>query len=171
MISNNGYGIAFAADNRSMQDGNWQYDSTKPKLAVDPNADPSHLKIFELDGGQQYPIVFNDDKSEILFQIKHKMPWPPMYLCYFYTEDAPSAQAVTIGRYQLNYALMRVNGNTWFEELYTQVDDTYFYIKHRVLYNGSNVGAQTSYGNQFKFRVRMEIIARKAVFLGGSALS
>jgi hypothetical protein len=162
-------GIAFAADNWTMGDKGWQYDSEKPKLTVDPTQLPPHLQLFELDGGTQWAINPGDDKTEIRSQIEHHMPFQPMFLCYFYTEDAPAAFAGNIGQYALNEGLMRYNGATWFEELYTQVDSKYFYIKHRVLYSGFG-GADTSYGSQYKFRVRLEIIARKAVYTGGSLI-
>lgn len=160
-------GVAFAADNRTMQDNDWAYRSDKPKLTVDGNANPPHLKPFELAGGTQFSIVHGDLKQETLMQFEHHLPWPPMFLCYFFTENVPSAFAANIGQYLLNQAQMRYNGDTWFEWLQASVDAKYFYIKHYVQYNGgTDVGAQTSYGSQYQFRVRLEIIARKATFTG-----
>lgn len=168
----NGFGVAFASENRSMQDKDWQYRSDKSKLTVDPNQHPSHLQLFDQDGGTQWSISHGDSRLEILYRQKHNMPWPPMFLCYFFTADAPAASVGLIGLYALNQGLMRFNGDTWFEELYTEVDDTWFYIKHHVAYNGGvDIGAQVANGSAFKFRIRLEIIARKAVFLGGPSFT
>jgi hypothetical protein len=156
-------GIAFAADNRSMQDGHWQYESDKPKLTVDPTPKPPHLQLFELSGGTPLSMPDGFLKQETLVAFKHGFKFPPMFLCYFFTENAPALFAANIGQYTLNRGQMRYNALPWSEWLQASVDDTWFYIKHFA----QNTGApDTSYGSQYQFRVRLEIIARKAVFTG-----
>lgn len=157
------FGIAFAQQNRSMQDRAWQYDTNRPKLTVDPR--DGYLQIQELTGGTPWTINPADKKSEILFQFQHDLPWPPAFLCYFYIEDAPSARASFVNLYSGDVAWMETDDVQWDEVVAASVDENYFYIKHFANYQAGS-GAVTTWGNQYKFRVRFEIMDHQAVYTG-----
>lgn len=162
----NNMGIAFAADRHGMEDRRWQYDTGKPKLTVDPDQLPPHLRIIDdFLGGTQWSVPAGSTNQEVLLEFEHHLPYPPMFLCYFFTRDAAALFAANIGQYTLNYGLMRYNALPWSEELYAKVDSKYFRIYHHVD-NTIGGGTITAYGSQYKFRIRLEIIARPAVNLG-----
>lgn len=163
------FGVAFSNKDKDMGDGFWGYDSRKKKWTVDVRADPKHLDVFELDGGTK----FTKDKGastyteEILFRIEHKMPFPPEFLSFFYTVDAPAGESASIGTYTQNRAFMLTNAASTGEEgLFAQVDDTYFYIKHFVETFGSGSGDHTFHGSDYLFRFRYEILNQPALYFG-----
>lgn len=159
------FGIAFAQQNRSMQDRNWQYDTNRPKLTVDPRE--GFLAVFEQLGGTEWSLAPGDSKVEILFQLQHNMPWPPEFLCYFYIEDAPSDHASSVNRYSSDMAFMATDSVILQEAIAASVDDDYFYIKHFASIPSFSLGGdQTAYGSQYKFRIRYEIMDHPAVYTG-----
>lgn len=165
------FGIATAQDRKSMQDGRWQNDTRKTKWTVDLDQDPPHLQIIEtLPGGTK--ITANTGEStlfeETLFVMKHGMPFPPAFLCYFYTKDAPSGYSTFIGQYEQNRATMLTNSiGIGQEGLWAEVDDTYFYIKHFVETFAFGAGADhVFFGDDYKFRVRFELLNQKAHYTG-----
>jgi len=155
-------GIASAGDRRNMQDGGWKNDTRKVKLAVNLDRTPPHLQILEdFSGGTQWVVNLASatDLEEILFEMKHGLPFKPKVLCYFKTIDTPIALAALIGQYQQTYATMLTNafpnGEEWLE---ATADAENFYIKHKVSVPGFGTGAYTYYGSDYKFRVRFEIL-------------
>lgn len=163
------YGIAIAANGKSMQSGNWKFDSRKKKWTVDLQADPPHVKLFEMNGGTKFVLdsSLTLNSEEILFKVEHKMPWPPKFLCYFFYIDAPLGFADSIGYYGFNNAFMLVNNiEAGGEGLYAEVDDTYFYIKHYAETYGVGSGNTTFYGSDYNFRIKFELLNQKAMFLG-----
>lgn len=172
--TNTDFGMAVAEDNKSMQDHEWRNDSRKTKWAVDLDRKPSHVQILDnLPGGTKWTLGVDSGTKlvETLFVMEHKMPFPPKFLCYFYTKDAPAALAAgVLGMYTQNRAFMMTNSVGIGEEgCYCEVDDKYFYIKHFV--DASSVGTagntQTFYGSDFKFRVRFELLNQRAYYKGG----
>lgn len=167
----NDFGIATAADRQSMSDGRWQNDTRKTKWTVDLDQDPPHLQIIEtLPGGTRWTANKSEQVllEETLFAMKHGMPFPPAFLCFFYTKDAPADYAFTIGQYQQNRATMLTNAIGIGEEgLYAKVDKTYFYIKHFVETFASGTNANHTFsGDLFKFRVRFELLNQPAYYTG-----
>lgn len=157
------YGMAVAADRHSMQDGNWLNDTRKPKWSVDVEADPSHLRVLDdFPGGTKFTLTKGASAvaEETLFAIKHKMPWSPQVLCFFYTKDAPAGSANQIGTYTLNtgYMFYDVSGGIGREVLFADVDEEYFYIKHRAETMAYGSGTHTFSGSDYKFRVRFMIL-------------
>ncbi len=165
------FGMAVAAEGKSMQDGGWLNDTRKPKWTVDIERDPPHLQVLDnFPGGTKYTLNSAQANSivETLFAMKHNMPFPPQFLCFFYTIDAPSGFANALGRYTQNKAFMVFNAIGLGEEgLYAEVDDEYFYIKHFVDTFAFGSGTNTFYGSDFKFRIRFELLNQPAFFLGG----
>ena len=160
--------MAVAAPNKSMQDGRWQNDSRKQKWTIDVDRDPPPLDVIERPGGTKFVMDTGavDYKEEIIFSIKHKMPFPPAFLCYFYTIDGP--HAVLIGRYTQNRAFMTYNAFSIGEEgMFAEVDEEYFYIKHFAETFGFGSGNHTFYGDDFTYRIRYELLNQKALYLGG----
>lgn len=165
------FGIAVAADRKSMQDRDWQNDTRKEKWTVDLDHDPAHLQIIEtLPGGTKVTAntSSNTNFSETLFALKHGMPFPPAFLCYFYIKDVPAGFSGNAGQYQQNRATMLTNSVGVGEEgLWAEVDDEYFYIKHFVETYAFGANADhTFYGSDYKFRVRFELLNKKAYYTG-----
>lgn len=174
--TNSDFGIAIAADRQTMRDGRWQNDTRKKKWTVDVEHDPPHLQIIGdpdkgevFDGGTKFTLDKGSSVylEETLFTIKHGMPFPPAFLCYFYTRDAPSGLSAIIGQYQQNRATMLTNAvGVGQEGLFAGVNDTHFYIKHFVETFGLGSGNHTFYGSDFKFRVRFELLNQRAYYTG-----
>lgn len=165
------FGIATAADRQSMRDGRWQNDTRKTKWTVDVEHTPPHLQIIEsLPGGSRItaPTGAVTSFEETLFVMKHGMPFPPAFLCFFYTKDVPPDFSANIGQYQQNRGTMLTNAAGIGEEgVYAMVDDEYFYIKHFVETFGFGVsGDYTFFGNLYDFRVRFELLNHKAHYTG-----
>ena len=162
------YGIGIAADNKSMQDGRWKFDSRKKKLTVDIEAVPKHLDLFTINGGTKWVLNPGDVRSEILFQVEHHMLFPPKFLFFALVTDVPSGFAPLIGFYFSNLAFLRTNNFPVGDEyVYADVDEKYFNIKHVAYGGGIATGTTiTAYGSDYKFRVRYEILNQKAIFMG-----
>lgn len=163
------FGIAFSRDDKSMQDKDWKYDSRKPKWTVDPKADPPHLDLFEMDGGTKYtpPLDTPFVVEEVLFEIEHHMPFPPLFFCYFYV--IASGGLMPVGCFTLNRVIMYESFAAGTEMLYAKVDDTHFRIIHLVdAYVDSFVfpGGFTFTGSDYLFRIRYELINKPAFYLG-----
>lgn len=167
--TNGDFGIAVAAPNKSMKDGRWINDTRKVKWSVDLSRDPKHVRIFEQRGGTRFILdaAGNHYLEETIFAMKHHMPFPPKFLCYFVTVDTPTGFGSQIGSYTQNHAFMLTNAIGLGEEgLYAQVDDEYFYIKHFAETFAFGSGNTTFYGDQYLFRVRLEILNQPAFYLG-----
>lgn len=163
------YGLAIAAGGKNMQSGEWKFDSRKKKWTVDLQANPSHVKLFEMNGGTKFVLNagLTQSSEEVLFQMEHKMPWPPKFLCYFFYIDAPLGFADSIGYYSFSNASMLINNpGAGGEGLYAQVDNENFYIRHYAETYGIGSGNTTFYGSDYKFRVKFELLNQKAMFLG-----
>lgn len=163
------FGIAFASPDRDMGDGEWAYDSRKKKWTVDLEATPEHLKLFTLSGGTKWVIdtATEDYREEIIFQIEHKMPFPPRFVCFFYIVDAASGFSELIGNFTSDRAPMLYNSIFIGEEgLFAGVDDTHFFIKHFAETFGFGSGNHTFGGSDYRFRVRYELLNQEAFYLG-----
>lgn len=163
------FGMAFAAENRSMADKGWKYDSRKKKWTVDTKQKPSHLDVIELRGGSKWVMdkALVAYQEEVLFKIEHHMPFKPKVLVYFYTVDAATGWSQLIGTYTINHAYMLTNAVTTGEEgLFPFVDETYFYIKHFAETFGFGVGNNTFFGDDYKFRIRYEILNQETFWPG-----
>lgn len=169
-MSRGTYGIAVSNGTKDMHEHDWLNDSSKRKWTVDLDRDPKHVQILDdFPGGTKWTVPASTTVSyvETLFAMKHGMPFPPKFLCYFYTKDAPSGLSVNIGQYTMNHAFMLTNAVGVGEEgLYCEVDDTYFYIKHFVDAATSSGGGFTFYGSDYKFRIRFELLNQRAYYLG-----
>lgn len=165
--TNGDFGIGIAADRQSMQDGNWKNDTRKVKLTVSIGKTPAHLQVLDsFSGGSKWVTDLAQVVAleETLFQIEHKLPFKPKFLCYFKCTDSPAPFNMNIGQYQQNIATMLTNsfpiGNEWLE---AGSDEKYFFIKHKMSQSGAGIGSNTYYGSDYKFRVRFEILNIKAL--------
>lgn len=162
---NDEMGIAIAEENKSMRDGEWQWDSRKVKLTVDTQQDPPHLKIIEMDGGTKWAMTAGQDREEILYEIEHKMPFKPKFLAYFYYLDVPTGFSLAIGKYDNQQADIVVNAFGYGTEyLIAEVTDKFFRIKHTAHADTT----LTAHGSDFKFRIKYEIMNVKALYTGPS---
>lgn len=166
------FGIAVASPHKEMKNGRWLNDTRKTKWAVDIDRNPSHLQIIDNLGGGTKWVLASDAAyyiEETLFVMKHNMPFPPQFLCYFYTKNSPAGYSANIGRYTQNKAFMLFNAIGLGEEgLYAQVDDEYFYIKHFAeTFAFGAAGSNTNFfGDDYTFRVRFALLNQPAFFTG-----
>ncbi len=171
MTNRGQFGMAVSDGRKDMNEHDWLNDTSKVKWTVDLDRDPKHVQILDnFPGGTKLTLdsAVETHFVETLFALKHGMPFPPKFLCYFYTKDAPGGFAGMIGGYTLNHAFMLTNLVGVGEEgLYCEVDDTYFYIKHFVDTFAFGTGTNTFYGSDYKFRVRFELLNQKAFYKGG----
>lgn len=172
-MSRGSFGMAVSKSNKDMREHEWLNDTSKVKWTIDLDRDPKHVQILEnFPGGTIWTGNTGEEAHfiETLFQMKHNMPFPPKFLCFFYTQDAPAALSGTIGQYSMNHAFMLTNAIGIGEEgLYCEVDDEFFYIKHFVDTFAYGSGDYTFYGSQFKFRVRFELLNQRAYYTGGKS--
>ncbi len=160
------YGMAAAKRGHDMSEGDWLNDTSKVKWSADLERDPKHVLIMEnFRGGTKWTIPANTPTRyiETLYAIRHGMPFPPKFLCYFYARDAPSAQVGAVGQYMIGYAYMLTNAFPMGEEgIFCEVDDEWFYIKHYVETVAGN-SANTFYGSDYNFRVRYMLLNQPAL--------
>lgn len=162
------FGVAFSGDDKTMRDKEWKYDSRKSKWTVDIKANPPHLKLFEMNGGNNLPLNLGAVQyfEEILFEMEHKMPWPPAFLCFFYVIDAPGGFSSRIGQYSQSNTIMEFNAAQYQEGLYAKVDSKYFRIYHYTDSFGFGAGTKNFSSSSWKFRIRFELLNQRAIYLG-----
>lgn len=169
------YGLVIASEEGSLT-RNQLYDSNKPKLTMDPKPNPPHFDLIDnLPAGTRWTLANEDvSKEEVLFQVKHNLPFTPMFISYFYPVVVPEDRQSGVARqYSINQALMLFNAVGLGEErLYADADDTYFYIKHKAQRWGwsGGVANYTFYGNQFEYRVRYMIFNQPTFILEGGII-
>lgn len=166
--SNDDSGILIAEDNKAIQDGDIAQDTRLKRWAVDVERDPPHLQVIERRGGTKWTLNTNNEYyiEEAIFTLKHGMPFPPAFLCFFRTIDGPDVSA--IDAYTQDHAFMLYNAIGLGEEgLYAKVDDENFYIMHFVeTFGFLGSGDHTFYGDDFLFRIRFELLNQPAFYLG-----
>lgn len=143
------------------------YTTEDDIVQVDFTADPPHLGIIDpLQKASAYTLTTTTAqptqfREEVLFQVKHGLPFVPDFVCYFYAYDSPYPQM--IGTYRLDYYRVGFGG----EYIQAIADDTYFKIIHSVSVTGvPGFPATMPYtwtvdlGSQMKFRVKYMILQR-----------
>lgn len=151
-------GLIIAGDSNSLKNDT-VYSSQRPKLTVDPDAEPAHFDLLEdFSGGTKFSIADADTTihEEVLLRIKHNLPFKPHIQAYFYPTTVPSGAPATARQYSMNMQLMLYNaialGDEWVE---AEADETYFYIMHRAVRFGfGGPDPYVFYGSDFKFRIR-----------------
>ena len=153
-------GLIIAADGSDISHDT-KYDSRRKKLTVDPDADPKHFDVISLSGGTKWTISDSNRAlfEEVLFKVKHNLPFNPQTLAFFYPTSIASDLFVTSveNQYSTNTALMMFNASILGEEwLEAEADNQYFYIYHRALRTDDATGAGpwTTEGSNFTYRIR-----------------
>lgn len=161
------YGMAFSQPGKSMQDGEWMYDSRKPKWTVELDSEDPHLKIFEVDGGTKWSLTTDPPqyREEVLFRVRHKMPYPPAFVCFINVIDVPPESPISIGRYSYNVCPVYYTGQAT-EGIFARVDEEFFSIIHFAETYPLGSDTINFFGSDFKFRIRYEILNQKALYLG-----
>lgn len=168
-MSRSNVGLRIAGDSRSMRNETI-YDSQRSKLTVDPDAVPAHFDLLEpVSGGSKWSVADTDERlyEEVLVQIKHNLPFKPMYQAYFYPVTVPSGAPAASRQYSMNMQLMLFNaialGEEWVE---ADADETYFYIKHKAQrFNFGGPNPYVFYGSDFQFRIRYFIFNQPAFLI------
>jgi hypothetical protein len=93
------YGILIAEDGQSIRNARNKLDSRRRTLILDLEADPPHMQIVEVGGGNSYTDSGGTGRSQdLLFSMKHKLGFAPLVDCYFYVasvDNATTDSAVT----------------------------------------------------------------------------
>lgn len=173
-MSRTNVGLKIAGESRSMRNETI-YDSQRSKLTVDPDASPAHFDLLEpVSGGSKWSVADTDERlyEEVLVQIKHNLPFKPMFLAYFYPTSAPIGSVANTRQYSVNMALMLFNaislGEEWLE---ADADETYFYIKHKAQrFNFGGPNPYVFYGSDFQFRIRYFIFNQPSFLIDGGVV-
>ena len=150
------------------------YDSRKPKLTLDPAPTPPHFDLLQdFKGGTKFTLPDAQvSQEEILFQIKHGLPFTPMFAVYFTQTKTPPDRRALLSQYSINMSLMLYNAIALGEEwVYADADETYFYIKHKAERFGYGDGSSYTFlGSDFEFRIRYMIFNRPTYLLPGGKM-
>ena len=168
-------GIIIGTDGSSIEhDTIW--DSRLTKLTVNPDADPPHFDLIpDLPGGTAFSIPSNDTipRTEILFKVKHNLPFKPDCLAFFYPIKVPSSFNSNLVLYSQNRLWMIVNAiGMGIEYVWAEADTQYFYIKHLAQSDGTfasghDTDPKVFFGNAFHFRVRYFIFNQPSHIIDG----
>ena len=166
-MSRSRVGLIIAGKSRTLRNDT-VYNSNYKKLTVDPESAPSHFDLLnDFSGGTKWPITAGETREETLLQIRHNMPFVPMFYVYFLQSDTSRVPGGSIfaKQYTTNISYMLFNSVAYGEEfLYADADDTYFYIKHKFK---STVSSTTAYGSDFRFTIRYFIFNQPTFFMPG----
>lgn len=151
-------GLIIAADGSDIDHEN-KYDSRRTKLTLDPDADPAHFDVININGGTKWTIPATDTTlyQETLVRIKHNLPFKPQFIAYFYVTDIKSALMSNSlhALYSINQVFMVFNainlGEEWLE---ADADNQYFYIYHKANAFGYGSAPWVTEGSNYQFRIR-----------------
>lgn len=167
-------GLIIAGDRKSL-DYEQAYDTRKYKYAVDTNAAEPHFQLLEdFSGGTKF-VLPNEEVTteEVLLKIRHNMPFKPHFVCWIAQTQLPTALSGTFAKqFSINRSFMLFNAiGLGEEELYADIDDTFFYIKHKASRFGyGDPGNYTFYGSDFKFQIRFMIFGIPSYVMDGGVL-
>lgn len=160
------WGMKFSEAGKPVNDDrNLIYTTDRDQLKYDLKATPSHVKYFDRLPNMRNLTTVNTAQgqlsTEILFQMKHNMPFKPSVTAYLQVVDTPVAFAYYIGTYVTDF--LRLGGSL----LYVDADDTYIYIKHD-MYHNFTIGAPTTQTEteMEKFNIRCKLLVSNARFTG-----
>lgn len=169
-----GYGLVIAGESNSLEQGQ-AYDSRKYKYAVDTEAQEPHFQLLEdFSGGTKFVLPQEIiSTEEILLRVRHNMPFKPHFICWIAQTQLPTALSGTFAKqFSLTRSFMLYNAiGLGEEELYADVDETYFYIKHKASRFGyGDPGNFTFYGSDFKFQIRFMIFGIPSYLIDGGVV-
>jgi hypothetical protein len=160
------WGMKFAETGKPVSDDrNLIYTTERDQLKYDLKADPTHVKYFDrlpnMRNLTTYNTVQGQLDSEIIFQMKHNMPFKPSVSAYLQVIDTPVDYAYYIGTYVTDF--LRLGGSL----LYVDADDTYVYLKHDK-YHNFNIGTPSTQTetDMDKFNIRCKLLVSNARFTG-----
>ena len=167
-------GLIIASEAGSME-RDQIYDSRKPKLTLDPKPNPPHFDVLQnFSAGSKWTMPDAAGvNEEVLFKVKHGLPFKPMYAAFFYPTSVPAARkSNSPSQYSINLALMLYNAFGLGEEsLYADADETYFYIKHKAeRFGGGDGTSYTFYGSDFQYRIRYMIFNQPSFLIDGGVV-
>lgn len=169
------YGLIIAGENGSLS-RNQLYDSRKPKLTLDPKPNPPHFDVLEnFPAGTKWTMPnVEATNEEILFQVKHGLPFTPMFAAFFYPTSMPAERRAANGsaQYSINLALMLFNAiDLGQERIWAEADEDYFYIKHSASrYGYGDATNYTFYGSDFQYRIRYMIFNQPTFIIEGGVI-
>ena len=169
-----GVGLVIAGEANSLE-RKPAYDSRKYKYAVDTNAGEPHFQLLEdFSGGTKFVLPQEViETEEVLLRVRHNMPFKPHYVCWIAQTVLPTELSSGYAKqFSLNRSFMLYNAiGLGEEELYTDIDETYFYIKHKAQRFGfGDPGNHTFYGSDYKFQIRFMIFGIPSYIIDGGVV-
>ena len=158
------YGAKFSEEGKPVSDDeNVIYTSDRDQFKVNIIAQPPHLYLLDPLKKMTNLTVSSTSQlaSEILFQVKHNMPFKPSVWLYMNMIDAPATESGIIGGYVTDF--YRPGRRI----IYVEADDTFVYIKHDFYFNGT-VGApdpQTETDADV-YKIRAKLLISNARYVG-----
>lgn len=159
-MARNDFGITIKGE-KPMTEGEFKYDSRKPKMSVDLSVPMGHARLIDMNGGSDWSLTTpNQQMNEVIFEMEHHMPFIPQVLGYFLLRDAPSDRYVQaeVGTYEQSALMITFNNVAMGGESYfLDVDDKYVRVVHSA-WGGISVSPSNPLrvgGSANKIRVRI----------------
>lgn len=170
-MSRSRVGLIISGDSRTIR-SDTVYNSNYKKLTVDPESTPPHFDLLQdFSGGTKWPMAAGQTREEVLFQVRHNMPFVPMFCVYFLQSNTSRVPGGSLfaKQYTINVSYMLFNAPAYGEEyLYADADDTFFYIKHRF---AATTTGSTALGSDYGFTIRYFIFNQPTFLMPGGRVN
>lgn len=152
------YGLLIAEDGQTIRTGRNKVDSRRRTLILDLEADPAHMRIVELLGGNTYTDSGGTGRTkDILSTFEHKLGFTPLVDCYFYVETVDGLTVdAAVGGYANGFYPLSGTGNTVADIVSFEANSTNFDLVHYFDKFGGATG-YVSPADRYKFRVKIYI--------------
>lgn len=152
------YGILIAEDGKNIRNGRNKVDSRRRTLILDLEADPPHMQIVEITGGNSYTDSGGEGRSQdLLFDMKHKLGYAPLVDCYFYVTSVDGATTnPAVGGYGNGAYFLSGSAGTLADTVSFEADKDTFRLVHNFDKYGNTTGF-VSPAPRYKFKVKFYI--------------
>jgi hypothetical protein len=152
------FGILIAEDGSNIREGRNKLDSRRRTLILDLEADPAHMQIIEVTGGNAYTDSGGTDRSsDLLYTMKHNLNFVPLVDCYFYVQSYDGNSSTSpAGGYAGEFYPMSGSAGTVSDFISYEVDKTEIRLVHYFDRFGFTTG-YTSDAPKYRFKVKFYI--------------
>lgn len=152
------FGILIAEDGKNIREGRNKVDSRRKTLILDLEADPAHMQIVEVGGGNSYTDGGGNGRSlDLLSTIKHNLGFAPLVDCYFYVQSYDgNSSASPAGGYAGDFYPMSGSAGTLADIISFEADKTEIRLVHYFDKYGFATG-YTSDAPKYKFKVKFYV--------------
>ena len=135
---------------KDIEEKNLQYDSTKPRLQIAVDRDPSHLGLIDVKGTALVSAVGNGYYAEeTLFTVNHRLGYKPKVLIYYFDYVFGF---YSVGKFFYNFGAFD-------DYLGFEVDEQNLYVKHILDDTITNIGTTSVAPSTGKVRVKYLILS------------